>query len=200
MKMLPSLLSLCALAAPARAELVGVQLGTDAPPDGLGWTWFAPSPFDDRLFSDVTFALDDFGRPITFSSPVSVRQIGQGWVTWSHGYTGNVYYSNGVTSLTVGFSNTAAYLYAEPNPFGVFNITATGSDGVASVRFSEGVDGYGGAKGWAFYGHGGDVSVTLSSDVDFAVGEFGVGWVPSPGGPALIGLAALRPARRRSPT
>lgn len=68
----------------------------------------------------------------------------------------------------------AAYLYAEPNPFGVFNITVTGSDGVSTKSFTEGVEGSSGAKGWGFYGtDGSDVkSVHVISQVSIAIGEF----------------------------
>ncbi len=50
--------------------------------------------------------------------PASVRQIGFGWATWSHGYTGNVYYTNGQTTIGGNLSAgvKAFYLYAEPNP------------------------------------------------------------------------------------
>ena len=45
---------------------------------------------------------------LTFSSPHSVRQIGFGWATWSHGYAGNVFYTNGSTSITMTMSTGAA--------------------------------------------------------------------------------------------
>jgi len=145
--------------------------------------------------------LCEFGDVIYFSSPVSVRQIGAGWATWSHGYTGNCFYTNGRTSLTMTLSSGIGTFrfYAEPNPFGVWNITATGSDGSTSIASTQGVEGAAGATGWGFYGTGGAdvVSVHLSSDVDFAVGEFAHGWIPAPAGLGVFAMAGLGAARRR---
>lgn len=201
MKFASTLFVVASIAASASAGIDGVQLGTSAPPADLVGRPLTPAPFDSRIFSDVTSIPDGLGGNITTSIPVSVRQIGLGWASWSQGYTGNVYYTNGATDITVSFAagTQAAYLYAEPNPFGVFNITATGSDGVATKSFSQGVEGSAGAAGWGFYGtSGSDVqSVRVTSDVDFAVGEFGTSKVPTPASLALLTLGGLVGSRRR---
>ncbi|MCC6678688.1 MAG: hypothetical protein IT436_16265 [Phycisphaerales bacterium] len=208
MKASLALTVVCTLTAVSHADIEGLALGTSPPPGQLGiWTMLA-APFDGRLFSDVTSVPGQIFTTITFSQPMSCRQVGFGWATWSHGYTGNVYYTNSATTITLGvlgerLHRGAFSLYAEPNPFGVFTMIATGSDGVSAVTFTEGVDGSGGAKGWAFYTTSepwGIDSVTITSDVDFAVGEFATGYIPAPGGLALAGFIALRPARRRIAT
>lgn len=199
-----ALLSLCALASPAWAELVGLQLGTSPPPDRLGLWTMLPAPFDDRIFSDVTSVRGEASAVITFDRPMSCRQIGFGWATWSHGYLGNVYYTNGATAVTIGILGASLHrggfsFYAEPNPFGVFTMTAMGSDGVSAMTFTEGVEGSSGAKGWAFYTTSepwGIELVTITSDVDFAVGEFATGYISSPGGIALLAMIGTRRTRR----
>ncbi len=72
----------------------------------------------------------------------------------------------------------AFYFYAEPNPFGVFLITATADDGTTSGPVS--VEGHSGAKYYGFYGTDGShiTSISVTSAVDFAVGEFGIASPP----------------------
>ena len=113
---------------------------------------------------------------MAFSAPVNHRRIGNGWASWSHGYTGDVYYTNGATSLTMTMpAETAAlYFYVEPDTQSVFDFTATTQDGTTSG--SVGVNGLGGAKYFGFYGVDGMTieSVTVTTTDDFAVGEFGI--------------------------
>jgi len=180
---------------------IGVETyGAAAPPETVHGHPVVAAPFDDRLFSDVTSAPLPPGSRVDFSRPVSVRQIGFGWATWSHGYTGNVYYTNGATSITMspwGWAEIAFQFYAEPNPFGVFQMTATGSDGSSSIASQQFPDGSSGATGWGFYGTGGAhvVSVTVASDVDFAVGEFAS--FPAPASLGLLAFGGLVAGRRR---
>lgn len=190
------------LAAAANAQITAVDLGTGAPPATVG-------PYNMLAFGDDTRAV--FGNevsidvaegapfgPISFDSPMSHREIGNGWATWSHGYGGDVYYNNGDNNITISMpANTGAfYFYAEPDPFDVFNITATADDG-ATLTLA--VNGSSGANGFGFWTAGAPiVSVTVSSDVGFAVGEFGLARsVPTPGAVALLGLGGLVGVRRR---
>src|SRR5690606_32518999 len=110
---------------------------------------------------------------VTFSTACNIRQIGAGWATWSHGYLGSVYYSNGAASLDVSPpANSAFYLYAEPNPFAdiEFEITRDGGDSVVET-----ISGSSGAKGYGFCGGVKTVNVRTTDGVtDFAVGEFGI--------------------------
>src|SRR5918911_361832 len=112
-------------------------LGTGAPPATLGPYTMTPFPADPQaLFADVTSVAGPKGN-ITFSYPVNHRRAGSyttGWLTWSHGYTGDVYYTNGGTSieLTLPSGTSAFYLYAEPNPFSLYTISASAQDGTTS--------------------------------------------------------------------
>jgi hypothetical protein len=189
---------LAAAAGQARAGIVLQALGTSAPPTSVGgYTMTEFGPDNRPLFADVTTVPTPFGGILSFGAPANHRKIGQGWATWSHGYTGDVYYSNGATSLSMSLAPaTGAFdFYAEPNPFATFTITATASDGSS---ISQQVSGAAGAAGVALYGTGGSTitSVTVSSTVDFAVGEFGASpvaaaAVPEPTSLALLGMGAV---------
>jgi len=199
-------LALFALAglAPLAPAGIGVETyGTAAPPHFVHEFGMWAAPFRSDLFTDVTSTSDGRGGEIRFSTPVSVRAIGAGWATWSHGYTGNVYYTNGAMSITMTPDRyTFAFqFYGEPNPFGVFAMTATGSDGSSSIVSQQFPDGSAGATGWGFYGTGGATvaSVTVSADVDFAVGEFAVNIIPAPASLGLFVLGGLGAGRRRRP-
>jgi hypothetical protein len=108
------------------------------------------------------------------------------WATWSHGYTLDVYATynslnpNSLT-MTMPAKVGALYLYAEPNIFGVFLITATGRDGNGhQVTTTIAVDGFAGARYIGFYNttFGAVTSITVSAEPaagGFAIGEFGVG-------------------------
>jgi hypothetical protein len=168
------------------------------------------TPFADDIRAtnfDVTTVASPLGGDVGFSVAVSHREIGSGWVSWSHGYTGDVYYSNGATSvtLTLPAQTGAFYFYAEPNPFAVHTITATS----AGESISQDVDGSGGASYYGFYTTDAldpILSITVSSAVDFAVGEFGISKtaaVPEPGTFAIwgtLGGLGLIVARRRRRT
>ena len=77
------------------------------------------------------------------------REIGNGWATWSHGYTGDVYYNNGDNNITMTMpaGTGAFYFYAEPDPFETFSITATADDGTITIP----VTGSAGANGFGFW-------------------------------------------------
>ena len=151
-------------------------------------TAFAP---DARpLLTDVTTVPGPTGD-LVFSTPASHRRIGAGWSTWSHGYTGDVYFTNGATSITMTMpaETSAFYFYAEPDTQSVFNFTATAQDGTTSG--SIGVDGLGGAKYFGFYGVN-DMrieTITVSSTDAFAVGEFGICKFEPPPVPQLTELS-----------
>ncbi|MCC6678085.1 MAG: hypothetical protein IT436_13170 [Phycisphaerales bacterium] len=199
-------LLLLAGVAPLAPAGIGVETyGTAAPPTTLGSSWMHSAPLRTDLYTDVfSTPLCDIvpSMVVYFSDPVSVRQIGAGWATWSHGYTGNCFYTNGFRSLTMTFGDwgiSAFQFYAEPNPFGVFQMTATGSDGTTAVSSQQFPDGAGGAVGWGFYGTHGSrlMSVAIRCDVDFAVGEFAHGFVPGPASLSLLALGGLVVGRRR---
>ncbi|MBK8406064.1 MAG: hypothetical protein IPL25_18940 [Saprospiraceae bacterium] len=110
--------------------------GTAAPPNTLGGLQVFPFPLDPRTLGvDETFVNPAFDCPssLLFSGPLNHRRIGAGWATWSHGYNGDVYVSNGTTiTLTLPANTRAFYLYVEGNNFAPANITATANDGSSS--------------------------------------------------------------------
>jgi len=169
----------------SRALAFDLSPGTGAAPGTLGGFIMTPFPLNDEdppPGSDVTYVTSPCGwGQIDFSIPLNHRRIqgagGYGyWGSWSHGYVGDVYYTNGAVSVTITLPQPACafYFYVEPNPFGVTQFTAVGDDGASSGSF--GVEGSEGAQYVGIYGEG-LVSVTISSDnaaTDFAIGEFGI--------------------------
>jgi len=179
-------------ASQAHGAIIVQNLGTGAPPTTLGGYSMTPFANDGRpLFSNVNDVPSPLTGQVGFSIPMDHLKVGGGWSTWSHGYTGDVYFTNGATSVTMLLpANTGAfYFYAEPDPFAVFNITATANDG---TTLTIPVNGSGGANGWGFFTNGGSLtSITVSSNVGFAVGEFGIAAAPEPATLAVFGLMAV---------
>src|SRR5690606_523643 len=71
------------------------QFGSGAPRTAYCAPRMTSFPVDARaLFTGVTTVPSPLGGDVGYSSPCNIRQIGiGGWATWSHGYTGSVYYS-----------------------------------------------------------------------------------------------------------
>lgn len=199
-----AVLSLLVLQGQARAGIVLQDLGTAAPPGSIGGytlTAFAP---DATPIGTNELVLPTPDGTLTFGTPAEHLKIGSGWATWSNGYTGDVYYSNGATSETMTLAPGAGafVFYAEPNPLATYTFTATASDG---STLTESIDGAGGASGFGLYGTGGATisSVAISSSVDFAVGEFSIAPAAATPEPstlisgAIAGLLGLGHAWRR---
>ncbi|MDQ3141738.1 MAG: T9SS type A sorting domain-containing protein [Bacteroidota bacterium] len=156
--------------------------GTGAPPATLGGLPMYAFPADSRpLFQDESFvyASSYCDAIVVFSTPLNHRRIGTGWASWSHGYTGDVYFEPGTTvTLTLPPNVRAIYFYAEPNVFASFNVIATANDGTNSGLIS--VSGSAGAKYFGFYTNSQAcllTSITISVDpaaAGFAIGEFGI--------------------------
>jgi Bacterial Ig-like domain len=167
---------------------VDTSPGTAAPPATLGpytMTPFAPDNRDLGLVGTVPAPQGN----LLFNQQVIHRRIGQGWSSWSHGYSGDVYGTGGATILDLippVNTTTAFYFYAEPNPFGVFNITATASDGTTSGPIQ--VQSQGGAKYFGFYSTDGTTlrTIRVESTEDFAVGEFGIAYRPKDTTPPTV--------------
>lgn len=170
------------------AQTTAIEIGTDAPPTSLNGYSFIPfgpdtSPIGSSLFS-ITSPLG--GELITQEDvlpPYTVHYaIGNGWATWSHGYTGDVYTDNTSTGLTFTLppGTGAFYFYAEPNP--QYPIPMTVTDDSGSTIFTS-VLGDSGADGFAFAAPQGQMlsTIRITSLYPFAVGEFGIASaVPEP--------------------
>lgn len=182
----------------AQAAVVVSNLGTGAPPATVGGFAMTAFPNDGLAeFSNINSLNTPLGGAIGFSSTVSARVVGSSWGTWSHGYTGDVYFSTGQTlTLTLPSDVDALYFYVESNNFGLFDVTVTSETGTETVLD---VQGNAGANGFGVYGTAGTQisSITISFEAGssgFAVGEFGIAremTVPEPSTLALLGLAML---------
>ena len=174
--------------------------GTGAPPATLGPYPMTPFGLDSQPFGFVTGVTGPSGD-VAFSPALDHVRIGQGWATWSHGYAGDVYPTFGGLSATLALpSGTSAfYFYAEPNPFAVFNITAVAQDGTSSGPIA--VDGFAGAQYFGFYSTGSEhiASINISSNVDFAIGEFGIGATRKTTSRSATRTPPARATRRSSP-
>ena len=154
----------------------------------------------DTSVYDTVYAIGSSYGDLTFDIGHSLRMIGSGWATWSHGYTGQVFYNNGsyATGYTTPDGVSAVDAYIEPNPFSeqYFTITGYGADG-SSATIDVTAHGSSGASHFGFVGMGTTITgFDIEGTSDWAIGEFRVG-VPAPGALALLGLAGLAGRRRR---
>lgn len=195
----------------AQASIIGLSIGTAAPPPTLGSWPVVPFGLDVQPPSwFVTSVATPGGGSIVFDAPMYHVTIGGGWATWSNGYTGDVYINDpadGTAQVTLPANTRAFYLYAEPNTYDNFTITATSDSG---TLVSQLVNGLGGAMGYGFYTDASDsiASITINSDdASFAIGEFGIAEdtnsVPEPSQIAsglllLAGVAGYTIRRRRA--
>lgn len=152
--------------------------GTGAPPPKLGSYTMKPFGADPRpLNTSVSGVTVPSGHgTVGFTPALEHLQVGNGWNTWSNGYTGDVYYTGGGASMTFTLpaGTDAFYFYAEPNPYATFEITATAQNGTTSGPIP--VNGFASARYFGFYTDGSIAlkSIQVDSQVDFAVGEFGI--------------------------
>jgi hypothetical protein len=179
---LGTMLLICLVALPpcaARASIFGEAPGTDAPAATLGPYTMTSFPDDTRdLGVYFQFVESPLGGTVDFSPDVMHLTISpsQGWLSWSHGYSGDVYWtSTNVSSveLTLPAETGAFYFYAQPRTnSGTVNITASSN----GTTFNQDVESDGGASYFGFYADGTDTisSITITADTDFAVGEFGI--------------------------
>ena len=155
------------------------SLGTGAPPATYKTYTMSPNqPEGSPILSFVTEAPGLNGaNPIKFDRPVQYRQVPSTWSTWSHGYTGPVYYEGGVElEMTIPDEVCAFIFYLEPNAFSSFNFNVSFSDG---YYLNVNVNGLAGAVGIAVAKdavHGFPKTINIyNTDLcagGFAVGEF----------------------------
>ncbi len=138
--------------------------------------------------------LDHSGN-LAFSKDMLIEKIGDGWATWSHGYGGEVAWTNGASSVSGTFSGSGSQAFGmeiEPNDFGTHTITVTLSDG--SV-IEQDVTGDSGADFFGWTSTDEEVnSFDITSDGDFALGNIVEGGstneatVPEPLSLSLLGI------------
>lgn len=211
------LLSLCAVmlvvwALPARA------FTPISSPDAAylaSTTYIDPSAISD--FTNVT-SITDGVVTVNFSTSMNKRTVSSSWATWSVAPDSQrlgtndplpVFYSNQVTAVTFTLSQPVSIFgfEAEPNPFGVYAMTAQFYDAAGNLlgTISQNVNGSGGARLFAAQSSTPISSVGFSSSVDWAAGAFryalptGGPVIPEPTTMALFGagLLGFLPLRRR---
>ncbi|GET39697.1 PEP-CTERM sorting domain-containing protein [Microseira wollei] len=165
----------------------------------LGFNMVAVPNGDEPLFSNLSSLSSPLGT-LSFSSPVNKRGIGNGWATWSNGYTGEVYFNNGSTTTTITLPSLigAFDLYVEPNLFSLFEIKITAIGGTTTT-LSQFVNGFAGAKYFGFYATDGEqISSITITDKSGSAGGFAFGQmylaqqiqaVPEPA--SVLGLLAV---------
>jgi hypothetical protein len=156
--------------------------GTAAPPATLGGYAMTPFGLDPQALGSLASSVTDPAGTVGFTPALNHDRIGNGWATWSHGYTGDVYDTlsgeGALTEATITLppGTKAFYLYAEPQQFAVFSVEATAQDGTTSGPIN--VPGQAGAQYFGFYGTGdatlSSITVTTADPTGFAVGEFGI--------------------------
>jgi subtilisin family serine protease len=154
------------------------SIGTDAPPATLGGYPMTAFGADARAIGDQVSSVPDPAGTILVNPDLEHLQVPTSWATWSHGFTGDVYFTGQVADpkieLTMPAGTKAFAFYAEPNTFASFTVEAIASDGTSSEPVD--IQGNSGASYFGFYGIGGQtissINVTASDPAGFAVGEF----------------------------
>lgn len=169
-----------------------IELGTTAPPLQLGG-------YTMEGFSDASGLGDWVTRvappakaattgDLEFDTALEHSRIGSGWDTWSHGYTGDVYWfdellNGNMLTLTMPVGTMAFRFYLEPDFFGTATFAVIAGGEVTSLD----VDGRGGAQGVGIYSDDPTDPLTTivieKMSVDFSngfgVGEFGMDVIPA---------------------
>lgn len=182
---------------PVHATIMASPLGTGAPPVMLPPYTMTPFGTDSQPeYAPVTSVDSPLGGTVNFDITTIHLIVGSGWNTWSHGYTGDVYwtYYASLVTLTLPSNTVAFYFYAEPVDIATYTITASINGGM--LPLSQDVYGGGGACGFAFWAHGDDristITITCPDDTyGFAVGEFGIAAIPEPTTICLLGFGAV---------
>ena len=87
-----------ALVTEQAATLIDLSPGLSSPPATLGGHSMTLFTDDSRPnFASVIAVSSPLGGVLGFDSAASLREIGDGWDTWSHGYAGDVYVAEGLT-------------------------------------------------------------------------------------------------------
>ena len=191
----------------AKAGPVSVIRGTDAPSSQLDF--YTMIPFADDLrpnYHECSYVMSPFGGNVVFDTSLMHFEIFDNWSNWSHGYTGDVYWTGEnkhYITLTMPSETYAFYFYAQPNSLVISTITAAACDNADSIEYiSQDVNGDSGASYFGFYCNDGGYIKTItiySPATDFAIGEFGISLIPVPGAFLLssIGISAVTELKRQ---
>lgn len=152
--------------------------GTGPPPSTLGGHAMTPFNPDGRPTFQWVDGVPDPAGTIGFVPTMDHRTVPNGWATWSHGYTGDVYFTatggEQEVEITMPPSTKAFSFYAEPNTFARFTAEAIANDGTSSEPVE--IEGNSGATYFGFYGIAGrtvsSITVKASDPQGFAIGEF----------------------------
>jgi hypothetical protein len=180
----------------AEATIISVTGGTAAPGSTLGPYAMTGFPADGQpIDTTVTGVASPDGGNVGFSPSLDHATVGNGWTDWSNGYMGDVYYTSGTSAvLSMPADTRAFYLYAEPEQYAPYSITATAQDGTFATQVINNTAGHS-ASQFGFYGTGGSTitSITVSTNDPggFGVGEFGISTVPEPSTPALLAACVI---------
>ena len=155
--------------------------GTSAPPAsifGCPLTAFAP---DDRPILSIVQDIDlpcAVPAKIEFDRPAFHLRVGDGWNTWSHGYTGDVYFT-GTSEVTLRFPDEGItygtfYCYVQPDATIDVDFKVIVNGVFESAEFTAN-----GAGGATFVGvdaapHIETITIVSTDNRNFAFGEFGV--------------------------
>lgn len=184
----------------ARAGVFSVPLGSALPPMQFAGYELRPAPLDrSPLFQSVARLPLAFGFEAEASSALTHRRIGAGWAEWGHGYDGDVYTTDGASSIEL-FPDPGVHalvVYIDALPFSRLRIDAGLEDGPVASQFA--ADGAG-PVGFLFFSPGDESlpSIRIECDAEFALGQLFTA-IPAPG--ALTPFAAsmlglVRRARR----
>lgn len=196
-------LCIACLSAQVFGQTFGSIGGTSTPPTvTVNGITFTPFPADPNPISVSTAAVaSPLSGQVALSPSLLHQTIGDGWATWSNGYTGDVYtdYSGLQFTLTLPALTTAFYFYAEPNDFGLHNISAEAN----GVFLNQDILGNSGASLFTFWTDGSvylnTITITADQSSDgMGIGQFGIGNgqptitpVPEPSTYGLIGASLL---------
>ncbi len=178
---------------------------TNAPASTLGPYKVSAFAEDMRpTYLQYTFVESPFKGNVLFSIPLEHHKISEGWMTWSHDYSGDIYWTSEndySVTLEMPDNTTSFYFYAQPKMAIVNTIRVSAYDGIDCVeRISQEVFGNSGACYFGFYGTEGSVIdiIQIDSNAPYAIGEFGISMIPVPEAFVLcnIGLCALMKLRK----
>jgi len=118
-------------------EIVFLDPPTGPPPEMLCDCEMMPFFEDPRpVYEDVESVPSpcEAGGDILFSIPLNHRTVPDSWMAWSHGYTGDVYYTNNAdeVTLTLPPGSCGFYFYVQPSEWLLADFQVTVNDTVYS--------------------------------------------------------------------